>query len=405
MKILFVISLPSSFSSIASAFSRINFFAKDFSQKGNRVVVSGVFNPFDRRNAKIDNHEGIKFINIIPFIPKLNGFSFIFNIISLVFISWIPYALIRPDVVIISVPPGESGLSYFLFAKIFRVSKIIFDYRDEWEDYALRNAKKSLYKYSYSLVKYLMNKCYRNSNAIITVTEPLESSLRARKASNIFVIPNGADISIFNPVSNQKEKSTLRQKFEIEANDFVLIYCGIIGEYYDLSIVIHSLSVLRDKIPNLKFVILGTGTDLQKILDLIKQLDLEDIVIYLGEKSNKTDVSQILKIADVGLIPYDDNPLWKNSLPAKGFEYLACGLPILSTVSQDSVLGKLIVTNKVGMICESINYISFSEIIERIYLDSDFINSAREKSVFLVRDKFDRNKLANDFLKIIEDLQ
>ncbi len=403
MNILFMLFLPNPHS--GAAWTRIGFLADYFIKKGNNVTVSGTFNPFIGEKSGRYKLNGIQILNVIPFVLRLNLFSAIFNILSLIFTCWLPFFVTRPEIVIFSVPPGESIVFSYLIAKLFKPKKIIFDYRDQWEDYAINQSRSSIYKISYTLLKSLMTKYYKISDLVVTVTDAFAHDLSSRGIKDVNIISNGADINLFKPEFNTKSISLTRQKIGISDNDFVFIYSGMIGLYYKLDLVVKAFkSLLVDK-TNIKLVLIGDGSDLDKILELIKEFEMQKNVLYLGKKNDKKDVVEILSTADIGIIPYDSNPLWKNSIPAKCLEYLACGLPIIATLDHNSVLGRLIEENDVGVLCESENVLELSKAMERLYHDNNFVEKASKRAVLLVHKQYDRNKLAEEYIRLLNDIK
>ncbi len=384
-----------------AAWSRIGFLAKHFKRKGNEVTVAGIFNILDKNKITKKESDGVRILNVIPIVMRFDIFSFIFNFLSVIFTSWISFIIVRPDIVIISVPPGESALCSFILAKLFRTKKIIFDYRDEWEDYYIKTPPSILYKIFYKLLKRLITRCYLNSDLVVTVTERLAEELSSRGIKDVMVISNGADINIFRPQSKLK-KNNFRQNIGLRDNDFVLVFCGTIGGYYRIDILIKSLKNVNQKLPNVKLLLVGIGPDLKNILNLIDSLEMRESVLYLGVKSDEFQIVEILSASDVGIIPYDSNPLWKNAIPVKSLEYLACGLPIIATLDSNSVLGRLVMENQVGMLCEPENVLELSKIIEKVYHDKVFVENASKRAISLIHTHFDRNKLAEEYYHIIK---
>jgi glycosyltransferase involved in cell wall biosynthesis len=205
-----------------------------------------------------------------------------------------------------------------------------------------------------------MTRCYLNSDSVVTVTKRFAEELSLRGIKDVRIISNGADINIFRPQSKLK-KNIFKQKIGLRDNDFVLVLCGMIGGYYKVG-----------------------------------------IVLYLGVKSDAHQIVEILSASDVGIIPYDSNPLWKNSIPVKSLEYLACGLPVIATLDTNSVLGRLIEENDVGVLCEPENVTELSKTIEKVYHDNVFVENASKRAVSLIHKHFDRNKLAEEYYQIIK---
>lgn len=329
-----------------------------------------------------------------------NTCSLILNILSSFFSCIILLLYVRPELVVISVPPGDTALGVYVVAKLFRIRRIIFDYRDEWEDHIIKKSKSVLYTRLYMQLKSLMTRCYINSELVLTVTEPLAQSLSSRGVYNVKLVTNGADSKVFKPLA----KGTSRIKCGFKQNDFIFVYSGGIGVYYKLDLVIKAAEkVIRNR-KDVKLIIVGYGAtdELKRIFDLIACRSLQNNIFYLGEKLDKTELVEILNASDVGIIPYDSDPLWRNSLPSKALEYFACGLPVIATVHRDSLLATLILENNIGIISEPEDIDKLAYNLENICSDTIFLSEAGERAVSLIKEKFERNKIAEDLVNSLQ---
>jgi len=397
LRVLFFLHSPNPFP--GASWTRIEFFAEYLRKKGYKVAIAGSFSLFTLNKAGSVKWNGIRILNITPILMIQNLFSLMLNIVSSLVTSIPILILLRPEVVIISVPNGETGLGSYAMAKLFRIKKIVIDYRDEWEDYSINNASSRIYKRSCQYLKTVMTKCYMKSDFVITVTEPLAKSLHSRGIANVKIITNGADCNVFKP--NGKE--ILRNKMGFNKNDFIIVYTGFIGAYYRLDVVIKALKIIIDKIPSVKLLLVGCGSDVEGVLNLANRIGLQNSVFYLGAKIDKMELGEILSASDVGIIPRDANPLWNNALPAKSLEYFACGLPVLATVHGDSLVARLIDENKIGLYSEPENVDALADTIEKIYNDNIFISDAGKRAALLIQERFDRNKIAEDFLNLLKN--
>lgn len=130
---------------------------------------------------------------------------------------------------------------------------------------------------------------------------------------NPFYIPNGADPEIFKPVEHSNKK-------------FTILFMGRFHpEIVDVDVVIRAASVVSQK-HNIKLLAIGDGHGRKDAEELAKQLKLD--AQFTGHIEN---VPEVIAKADIGIISFRDNMLNNCKCPLRLYEYMACGLPIVST--------------------------------------------------------------------------
>ena len=390
MKILFVLGFPNPFP--GAGWTRIEFFTKAWSKKGHEVEVLGTFTYttlYKRGIKKIGR------INIFNFIFNMNlshPLAFAINSLISFAVSTLFLFTRRPNITIVSVPAGDVGLGALMACKLLK-AKFVIDYRDEWEDYAISLAKSKVAKDFYFKIKKFATYLYAKSGLVVAVTPSTLKVLKKRGLKNLKLITNGADTKTFTPLNiREKEKP------------FTIFYSGGVGNYYRLDVVVKALDVLVDKgLNDIRLVIAGAG-EIQNLLKLAKEKALSDQLKYVGSINEKTELAKHISMADVGIIPYDDNPLWKNSVPAKFYEYCACGIPVIATVYEDSLLATLIKEYEIGVTSPPMDEEKLAEAIYRIYRDKSFREVAGKRARAFIEEKFDRNKIAEEFLELIKNV-
>ncbi len=396
MRVLFFLGFSNPFP--GAAWSRIHFFANDLAVKGHQVDVLGTFSPrflYKRGFMKV----GKVYVYNIIFNVGSNPIVSVFDLLVSLIVSLLFLIVKRPKIAVASLPSmSSSGLGFVTACFLLR-TRLVIDYRDEWEE-AIVKAQLKRCKKIYPFFKALMSSIYTKSDLVVTVTPNFIYSLNSRGVKNVKLVPNGADIKIFKPY----DRAATRKKIEISENDFVIVYSGTIGGYYRLDTVVQALAKLSSKISDTKLLIVGWGPDLTKIIDVANSLGIKDKMLYLGVKSKKRDLAEIISAADVGIIPYDDNLLWKNSLPAKFFEFCACGIPAVATVYEDSILAKLIKEHKVGLTVPPMDEKKLAEAIYWIYKNKPYRKTASKRARALIEERFDRNKIAEEFLDLVKAL-
>jgi glycosyltransferase involved in cell wall biosynthesis len=396
MKILFMLHIPIPYP--GAAWARIEHFASFFARSDREVHIAGSFSLRSLDRFGIIYHGETKIFNFTAVIGLENIFSIIFNSITSFLTSVVLIGYLRPDVVIISIPDGQTAIGSFAAAKIVCRRKVIIDYRDEWEDFAIVRSANPINKKSFLLLKKLITYCYRKSDLVVTVTESLSRKLSERKIVNLKLVPNGADTTIFFPKPRDQK---IRSKLGCKESDFIILYSGHIGGYYRLDSVISALGKVTPHL-GIKLVMIGMGPDIDKVMALAKNLGLTESVLHIWPTNNKTELSYIISASNLGIIPYDANPLWKDSLPSKVFEYLACGLPVVATVFEDSELAKMLTLNKIGIISEPEKPDMLASQIELVASNKLLYGELSRNAAVVIKNQYDRNVIARKFLNLVE---
>ena len=389
MKTLFFLGFPNPFP--GAGWTRIGFFADAWSKKGHSIEVLGAFTykSFSKRGVRrIGN---VNIFNLIFNMGINHPAIFILNFLISITTSTLFLLARKPGAAIVSMPIGDAGLGALMACTLTK-TKCVIDYRDEWEDYLISLANSKITKFIFSTIKRIATGIYAKK-LVVAVTPNTLDVLKSRGITNLKLIPNGADPRTFKPSNIKKSDET-----------FTIFYSGIIGVYYRLDVVVKAIKKLVDKgFNNIKLVVAGEG-EVKGMLSLAEKLDITNHIKYIGSINDKTKLAESIATSDVGIIPYDDNPLWKNSIPAKFYEYCACGIPVIATTYSDSLLAEVINKHQIGLISPPLNDDKLADSIFLMYQNKSFRTEAGKRARLLIEKKFDRNRIAEEFLKLIEAL-
>ena len=160
------------------------------------------------------------------------------------------------------------------------------------------------------------------SDHVITVSEHWRQALIRRGVAEhkCTVIMNVADERIFRG----------RPKAPSGGARFHLIYHGTVAYRNGLDLAIKALERVRDEIPEIQLTILGTGDHLPALVDLCRQLRLEDHVRFRKDHVAVEELPDVILSTDVGLAPYRSDAFTNEVVPTKLMEYAAMGLPCIA---------------------------------------------------------------------------
>jgi glycosyltransferase involved in cell wall biosynthesis len=161
---------------------------------------------------------------------------------------------------------------------------------------------------------------------VITVSEVWRQRLikRARLSpEKITVVMNAADPKLFTPEAP-------RPRREGGEEQFLLAYHGGLYERTGVDVAIRAVAKLRGQIPGLRFRVFGTGETEAALRRLIADLNLEETVSLAGFVPLERIPAAIAQ-ADLGIVPHRKNPFMDELYPTKVFEYLAMGVPVITS--------------------------------------------------------------------------
>ena len=110
------------------------------------------------------------------------------------------------------------------------------------------------------------------------------------------------------------------------AGPFRLVYLGILDNLRGLDMLLHALAQTAD----VELVLVGDGSERRMLESLARSLGIAERVAFRGWVSGRRRLEE-LSDTDAGVIPHRINYLTQTTEPNKLFDYMLCGLPVLST--------------------------------------------------------------------------
>ena len=137
-------------------------------------------------------------------------------------------------------------------------------------------------------------------------------------ASRIEILPNGTDVSRFNPATHE-ERQQARRDLGLSEIGPICVSVANLAAVKDLETLIRSAIPLREKLPTIQFLVVGDGPLREDLENLTTSLGLSDTVRFVGRQA---DVRPFLTAADFGVLTSLSEGS-SNSI----LEYMAMGLP------------------------------------------------------------------------------
>jgi len=112
----------------------------------------------------------------------------------------------------------------------------------------------------------------------------------------------------------------------------VVLMCGTLVRMYGLFVLTEALRILANQGRAIKTLLIGRllKEELKILEKTLGESKLTDQVTVAGFRPHM-EIPEILKTAKIGLVLLLDIPKFRNNISCKAFEYMACGMPVVSS--------------------------------------------------------------------------
>lgn len=205
--------------------------------------------------------------------------------------------------------------------------KFLFDMRGFWADErvegGLWNLQNPVYRLIYRFFKNRERVLLANADHVISLTE------NARKVIEgwgftvpITIIPTCVDTDLFNTERiDQQAKALTRSKFQIAQDDFVLLYLGSWGTWYETNRMLQFFYALRKRHPKSVFLIVTQ--------DAVSPTDLFAPESFRITTASRTQVPFLISIAQAAVCFIKPSFSKRASSATKLGEIMAMGVPVV----------------------------------------------------------------------------
>lgn len=136
---------------------------------------------------------------------------------------------------------------------------------------------------------------------------------------NFMVVPNAVDAKHF--YYNEEVREAKREELGLKDGQFVVGHVGRLSYQKNHKFILEIFREVAQMDASFVLMLVGTGEKEEKIKEQIKELELEDRVMMLG---NRGDVAELYQAMDVFILP----SLFEG-IPVVGVEAQFAGLPVL----------------------------------------------------------------------------
>ncbi len=383
---------------------RINDICEGLLNEGHEVeVLTGmpnypdgkIFTGYSTFGPYKENHKGIK-VRRIPVIPrgKNSSIMLLLNYLSFMLVASIRilFMLFKKydRVFMFQTSPITAAIPAIIYSKIKKVSSYIY-IQDIWPEtfYTIVPINNEKVRKTFKKVCTSIYKCF-------------DKILISSRGFKDILCTSGVDESkvIYFP---QWAEDLYTNKVEIENNeeerDFIVTFAGNIGKAQSVDTIVKAANLCKDN-KDIKWNIVGDGSEFENIKSLVKEYGLEDTVLLPGRKP-VGEMPMYYSKSHGLIVTLKSEGILTVTLPAKVQSYMASGKPIIASISGEGK--RVIEESSSGLVGEAEDYEKLYENVIALYnMSEEGRNKLGTNGREFFNNNFTREKLLKQLNNIIK---
>ena len=211
----------------------------------------------------------------------------------------------------------------------------------------------------------------RYTDTLITITEEDYTLAREKLCTNVVRLHGmGANTEKYYPVA-QAQVDHLKQEMGYEGNTPLLLCIGELLKNKNQQAIIRAMQTITARFPRAKLLLAGNGPCRPQLMQLVRDLGLQDAVEFLGYR---TDLQRYIHIADIIV-----TCSFREGLPLNVMEAMLCAKPVIASNNRGH--RELVKNGLTGYIVEPENIEGYADKVTALTEDrtlyAQFCESAR----------------------------
>lgn len=320
------------------------YLAKEWRKKGHNVLIVGA--SYSHLRAKqpevttILKQESIDSIDYLWIKTNQYSGNGIGRILSMFLFTWRLYTKLgkvlrtfKPDLLIASSTYPLDNFPLRSLAKKFG-AKYCYEVHDLWPLSPMELGGYSKHHPFIAIMQWAENFAYRNSDFVISMLpKTLEHMVsHGLKQEKFGYIPNGIVLDEWSYEYVAEEHIKQIENLKTSKEISIVGYAGGHAISNALEYLIEAATLAKQKAPHLRFVLVGNGSEKEKLLELASKRGLDNISFL--PPVPKRCIPSLLQSMDILYLGWHHNPLYRFGIsPNKLMDYMMASKPIVHSVA------------------------------------------------------------------------
>lgn len=210
------------------------------------------------------------------------------------------------------------------------------------------------------------------------------------KRNDVHIIPTGLQLEKFDPQNANHDAITkIEQEYNL-VDKFVVTFLGRVAEEKSIDFVLDAIEGVADKCPNLVFLVVGGGPQLDDLKNYAKKLNLDNKVIFVGPKPPE-EVPSFYHASDLFI-----SASLSETQGLTYIEAMASAVPVLARYDDELIS---IIDDKVS----GYFFRTKEELIDLLVMLGDKDLTTLKQKAYEKAQSFSSSKFGDDVIKVYEE--
>lgn len=300
------------------------------------------------------------------------------------------------DVVFATSTPLTIALPGALAAWTLKIP-MVFEVRDLWPDIpiAMGFLRNPVTKY---LARALERFAYRRSARVVALSDGMADGVvrSGYPRERVTVIPNSADLELFEFSAEGAQRfRTLHPEL---GNGPLILYPGTLGKANGVSYLAVLAHAVRERRPDLRFVVIGDGAETELVRRTAQQLGVLDDNFFCYPSIPKCELVDAFSATSLVVsLVVDVSALWANSAN-KFFDALSSGTAV--AINHLGWQSDLLTSSQAGIVLPTDPKLAADPLI-KFMASPELVESTGRRARFLAETRFSRDVLARQLETVL----
>jgi glycosyltransferase involved in cell wall biosynthesis len=240
----------------------------------------------------------------------------------------------------------------------------------------------------FALTRHLPDRVVCVSNAVRDFVREVEGLPESR----LEVVHNGIQLNL--PPADAKLEDLRKELGFTSRNRIVLMVANFDRPIKGVKEFLHAIPQIRAKVPDSRFILVGTGQREAEFRELAGMLMIDDVFFMPGFRK---DVQRFYQLADLSVLTS-----FSEGLSITVLESMRHGVPVVATEVGGNP--EIVQSGRTGYLVPAGNRERFAEAVIRLLRDPSLRERFGSAAQSVIADRFDLNRVVRDYQRVYSDV-